>query len=176
MIPMDRLAQITQRFQFLEASMSAGSDGADFAKLAKEYADLRPVVEQIEGYRQLLQDMDEARAMLKDPEMAELAEEELPRLKAELPKAEASLQLALLPKDAADAKPAMLEIRPGTGGQRGRRPYQGPECLCPTEIRIRRPPCATRAVDRKRWAYPYLGRDRGGAARSRGCRYSHRPQ
>ena len=44
MIPMDRLAQITQRFQFLEASMSAGSDGADFAKLAKEYADLRPVV------------------------------------------------------------------------------------------------------------------------------------
>ena len=67
--------------------MSAGSDGADFAKLAKEYADLRPVVEQIDAYRQLLQDMDDARAMLKDPEMAELAEEELPRLKAALPQA-----------------------------------------------------------------------------------------
>ena len=91
--------------------MSAGSDGADFAKLAKEYADLRPVVEQIDAYRQLLQDMDDARAMLKDPEMAELAEEELPRLKAE-----ADLQLALLPRDEADKKPAMLEIRPGTGG------------------------------------------------------------
>ena len=62
MIPMDRLAQITQRFQFLEASMSAGSDGADFAKLAKEYADLRPVVEQIDAYRQLLKDMDDAYA------------------------------------------------------------------------------------------------------------------
>ena len=116
MIPMDRLEQITQRFQFLEASMSAGSDGADYAALAREYAELRPVVEQIAAYRLLLKDMDEAKAMLADPEMAELAQEELPRLKAALPAAEAALQLALLPRDAADAKPAMLEIRPGTGG------------------------------------------------------------
>ncbi|GLT09906.1 peptide chain release factor 1 [Sulfitobacter porphyrae] len=113
---MDRLLQITQRFQYLEAAMSAGSDGADFAALAKEYADLKPVVEQIDHYRQLLKDMEEARAMLADPEMAELAREELPTLKEALPKAEAALQLALLPRDAADAKPAMLEIRPGTGG------------------------------------------------------------
>jgi len=116
MIPSDRLTQIIQRFQFLEASMAAGSDGADFASLAKEYADLRPVVEQIETYQQLVRDLDDTRAMLQDPEMAELAEEELPRLKAALPEAEAALQLALLPRDAADAKPAMLEIRPGTGG------------------------------------------------------------
>ena len=116
MIPLDRLEQITQRFQFLEASMSAATGASDFAALGREYADLRPVVEQIDRYRQLLRDLDEAKAMLKDPEMAELAQEELPRLKAALPKAEAALQLALLPKDAADAKPAMLEIRPGTGG------------------------------------------------------------
>tara|TARA_R110002072_G_scaffold19047_19_gene70712 strand:- start:6016 stop:7062 length:1047 start_codon:yes stop_codon:yes gene_type:complete len=113
---MDRLEQILQRFQYLEASMAAGSDGADFATLAKEYSDLRPVVEQIDAYKQLLIDMAEAKAMLADPEMAELAQEELPTLKAALPKAEAALQLALLPRDAADAKPAMLEIRPGTGG------------------------------------------------------------
>ena len=116
MIPLDRLEQISQRFQFLEASMSSGSDGADFAALAKEYADLRPVVEQIDSYMQLLRDLDEAQVMLADPEMAELAQEELPSLKAALPEAEAALQIALLPKDAADAKPAMLEIRPGTGG------------------------------------------------------------
>ncbi|MGJ8618591.1 MAG: peptide chain release factor 1 [Sulfitobacter sp.] len=116
MIPMDRLEQISQRFQFLEASMAAGSDGADFAALAKEYADLRPVVEQIDAYKQLLSDLADANAMLADPEMAELAQEELPMLKAALPKVEDSLQLALLPRDAADAKPAMLEIRPGTGG------------------------------------------------------------
>jgi peptide chain release factor 1 len=116
MIPMHRLAQISQRFQFLEASMSAGSDGADFASLAKEYSDLKPVVDQIDLYQQLQRDLEEAEAMLKDPEMAELAREELPRLRARLPEVEQGLQLALLPRDSADAKPAMLEIRPGTGG------------------------------------------------------------
>ncbi len=116
MIPMDRLEQIVQRFQFLEASMSVGSDGANFARLAKEYADLRDVVTQIEAYRALQIALDDARAMLRDPEMAALAEEEIQRIKNALPAAEAELQLALLPRDAADAKPAMLEIRPGTGG------------------------------------------------------------
>ena len=116
MIPMHRLAQISQRFQFLEASMSAGSDGADFAALAKEYSDLKPVVDQIDLYQQLQRDLEDAQEMLKDPEMAELAREELPRLRARLPEVEGALQLALLPRDAADAKPAMLEIRPGTGG------------------------------------------------------------
>ncbi|KZZ29265.1 peptide chain release factor 1 [Sulfitobacter sp. HI0082] len=116
MIPMHRLAQISQRFQFLEASMSAGSDGADFAALAKEYSDLKPVVDQIDLYQQLQRDLEEAELMLKDPEIAELAREELPRLRARLPEVEQGLQLALLPRDSADAKPAMLEIRPGTGG------------------------------------------------------------
>ena len=116
MIPAHRLEQISQRFQFLEASMSDGTGGGDIATLAKEYSDLKPVVEQIMAYRQILSDMGEAEEMLADPDMAELAREELPRLKTALPDAEAALQLALLPKDAADAKPAMLEIRPGTGG------------------------------------------------------------
>ena len=96
--------------------MSAGSDGADFAALAKEYSDLKPVVDQIDLYQQLQRDLEEAEEMLKDPEMAELARDELPRLRARLPEVEEGLQLALLPRDAADAKPAMLEIRPGTGG------------------------------------------------------------
>ncbi|MEP1519061.1 peptide chain release factor 1 [Ascidiaceihabitans sp.] len=116
MIPADRLEQINQRFQFLEASMAAGADGADIAALAKEYSDLKPVVDQITAYRQILTGIDDAEAMLDDPDMAELAREELPQLRDALPDAEAALQLALLPKDAADAKPAMLEIRPGTGG------------------------------------------------------------
>ncbi len=115
MIPLDRLHQINDRFQYLEAAMAAG-DGGDIAALAKEYSDLRPVVEQISAYQQLLSDLDEAQEMLADPDMAPLAEEEVPRIKAALPLAEAALQLALLPKDKADAKPAMLEIRPGTGG------------------------------------------------------------
>lgn len=116
MIPLDRLRQITDRFQYLEAAMATGDNSTDIAALSKEYSDLRPVVEQIGAYQQLLSDLDEAKEMLSDPDMAPLAEEEVPRIKAALPAAEAALQLALLPKDKADAKPAMLEIRPGTGG------------------------------------------------------------
>lgn len=115
MVPLDKLEQISQRFQFLEAAMATG-DGGDIAVLAKEYSDLRPVVEQIDAYRQLLDDLADAEAMLADPEMKELAEEELPQLRAKLPVAEKDLQLSLLPKDAADGRPAMIEIRPGTGG------------------------------------------------------------
>ena len=57
-----------------------------------------------------------AEAMLADPDMKALAEEEIPALKARIPEMEDRLRLALLPKDAADARPAILEIRPGTGG------------------------------------------------------------
>ncbi len=114
MIPRDTLMQITQRFEYLEAAMAQGD--ADIAKLAKEYSDLRPVVEQIHAYIQTETDIVDAKAMLSDPDMAELAEEELPVLLARLPELEGALQIALLPKDAADARPAMIEIRPGTGG------------------------------------------------------------
>ncbi len=114
MIPMDRLAQITARFEYLEAAMS--TDGGDISKLAKEYSDLRPVVEEIAAYRSMLENLEGAREMLGDPEMAAMAKDEIYEIEQALPEAEASLQLALLPRDAADARPAMLEIRPGTGG------------------------------------------------------------
>ena len=116
MVPIDRLEQIKQRFEFLEAKMNDGAVGEDIAKLAKEYSDLRPVVEQISEYQTLLSDLEEAQLMLQDPDMKDLAAEELPTIKTRLPEVEHALQLALLPKDAADARPAMLEIRPGTGG------------------------------------------------------------
>ncbi|WP_170607882.1 peptide chain release factor 1 [Ruegeria arenilitoris] len=116
MIPEERLEQITQRFQYLEAAMADGAAGGDIAALAKEYSDLKPVVDQIMAWRQLVADLAEAEEMLSDPDMKELAEEEIPGLQTRIPEAEHALQLALLPKDAADARPAMLEIRPGTGG------------------------------------------------------------
>ena len=117
MVPIDRLEQIKQRFEFLEAKMNNGAAGEDIAKLAKEYSELRPVVEQIGEYQTLLSDLKEAQLMLDDPDMKDLAAEELPTIKARIPEVEHALQLALLPKDAADARPAMLEIRPGTGGE-----------------------------------------------------------
>ena len=115
MVPLDRLEQIAQRFEFIEAKMSAG--GGDIAALGREYAQLRPVVEEIQLYKSLLGDIEGARALLDDPEMRKLAQDELYELEALLPAAEGALQLSLLPKDAADARPAMIEIRPGTGGE-----------------------------------------------------------
>jgi peptide chain release factor 1 len=117
MVPIDKLEQIKQRFEFLEAKMNDGAAGEDIAKLAKEYSELRPVVEQIDEYQTLLSDLEEAQLMLEDPDMKDLATEELPTIKARIPEVEHALHLALLPKDAADARPAMLEIRPGTGGE-----------------------------------------------------------
>ena len=114
MIAEDTLIQITQRFEFLEAQMAEGS--SDIAKLAKEYSDLKPVVDEVRAYQTLVHDISDAEAMMDDPDMRELAAEELPILRASLPKAEYDLQLTLLPKDSADARSAILEIRPGTGG------------------------------------------------------------
>ena len=117
MVPMDKLDQIVRRFEFLEAKLSAGAAPAEIAGLSREYTDLKPVVAEIAAYRQALSDLEEAEALLSDPEMRALAEEELPVLKARIPEMEARLRIALLPRDAADGRPAILEIRPGTGGE-----------------------------------------------------------
>ncbi|WP_386682006.1 peptide chain release factor 1 [Loktanella sp. R86503] len=116
MIPADRMAQIIDRFQFLEAKMSGDVAGADIAALAKEYSDLTPVVGTLRAYQDLVQQIDDTEYLLKDPEMRRMAEEELPALRDQLAASEKAVQLALLPKDAADGRPALLEIRPGTGG------------------------------------------------------------
>ena len=116
MVPLDKLAQITERFEFLEASLNAGAAPAEIARLSREYSELRPVTDQIAAYRTAVTDLEEAMGWLADPEMKALAEEELPRLRARIPQMESALRLALLPRDAADARPAILEIRPGTGG------------------------------------------------------------
>lgn len=116
MIPADRLQQITERFEYLEARMAEGGDGVGFAELAREYAELRPVVGEIALWRELKAEIADAESMLADPEMRPLAEDELPGLRDRLEQAEAALRIALLPRDAADARSAMVEIRPGTGG------------------------------------------------------------
>ncbi|NPD15839.1 peptide chain release factor 1 [Xinfangfangia sp. D13-10-4-6] len=117
MLPMDKLARITQRFEYVEARLNAGASAAEIAGLSREYSDLKSVVAGIEAWHRASQDLTDAEAMLADPEMRALAEEELPRLRALLPEMEHQLRLALLPKDAADERAAILEIRPGTGGE-----------------------------------------------------------
>jgi peptide chain release factor 1 len=116
MLPEDRLVQIVQRFEFLEAQLNAGPAPDQIARISREYAELKPVVEQIARWQAARDGLAEAEAMLADPEMRELAEDELARLRDEMPVLEQALRIALLPRDAADARPAIIEIRPGTGG------------------------------------------------------------
>ena len=111
----DRLAEISRRFEYLEARMAEGT--GDLATLGREYAELRPVAEQVAEWRRLADARAEAEVLTRDPEMAELARDELRAIEAREPEVEAALKLALLPRDAADARPAIIEIRPGTGGE-----------------------------------------------------------
>ncbi|MDO5658369.1 MAG: PCRF domain-containing protein, partial [Paracoccus sp. (in: a-proteobacteria)] len=117
MLPADRLAQISQRFEFLEARLNAGPSPDEIAAISREYAELKPVAAQIAAWHRAQADLDEARAMLDDADMRELAQDEINRLRDEMPALEQALRLALLPRDAADARPAIVEIRPGTGGE-----------------------------------------------------------
>ena len=115
MVPEERLEQITRRFQYLEAAMADGRD--DIVALAREYSGLRPVVESIATWRRLRRDIADARTLLADPDMRDLAEAEVETLKAQLSQAEQALLLELVPRDEADRRPAIVEIRPGTGGE-----------------------------------------------------------
>ena len=111
-----RLRQIAARFSELEARLASGTlEGKDFIAASRDYSELEPVAKaaaEVATMRGELQSL----AQLDDPEMRELAEEELARIKAELPEAEHNLSVAMLPRDSADSRPAMLEIRGGTGG------------------------------------------------------------
>ena len=115
-LPDETLDRITDRFAYLEARMGEAA-GGEIAELAREYAELRPVVERVGEWRALRAGLFEAEAMLSDPDMRALAEEEIEALRARRPELERALRLALLPRDAADARPAVVEIRPGTGGE-----------------------------------------------------------
>ncbi len=116
-IPPDRIAAIERRHADLAARMGNPDLAAsEFVALSKDYAELTPVVAAAGEVRRLRDEAAGLDAMLADPEMRELAEAEAASLAEALPAAERALALALLPRDAADDKPAMLEIRAGTGG------------------------------------------------------------
>lgn len=113
----DKLTQIKEKFKVLEKELSQEiSDNQEFAKISKEYSDLKPIVELADEYKNLLENFQQAESLLKDPEMKELAEAEYFELKEKKPELEEKIKIALLPKDEADDKNAILEIRSGTGG------------------------------------------------------------
>ena len=121
MISNDRLEALITRHDYLGSQLSdpdiAGTD--EFVKVSRELAELTPVMEAAKAILDARAEMGDLAEMISsgdDAEMKELAEEELSELKAKLPDMERDLEIQLLPKDAADARPAILEIRAGTGG------------------------------------------------------------
>jgi peptide chain release factor 1 len=116
-IPAERLDQIANRFAELEARMASGTlEGEEFVAASRDYAELEPVAKIATEVKAVRAEIAELAELVSDPEMKALAEEELAELKGRLPEAERRLAAAMLPRDSADAKPAMLEIRAGTGG------------------------------------------------------------
>lgn len=113
----EKLASLETRYQELTALMGAGNlSGSDFAKLSKEYSDLTPIVEAIVTYNKALKEREDIQFLLSDPEMKAMASEDYGRLQALIPELEQKIRISLIPKDEADAKNAILEIRAGTGG------------------------------------------------------------
>ena len=116
-IPEERLAQIAHRFAEIEARLASGQlEGEAFVAASRDYAELEPVAKVAAEVREMRAEIAELAALADDPEMKALADEELAELRKALPEAERRLSIALLPRDEADARPAMLEIRAGTGG------------------------------------------------------------
>src|SRR5947207_138077 len=99
-----KLGQVLSRFHEIEALLATGTlASAEFTKLSREYSDLGPLAELIRTYTKAKTDQADLEPLLSDPEMKKMAEEDFYRLKEEIPRLEKAIQVALLPKDEADA-------------------------------------------------------------------------
>ncbi len=119
-LPAEKLEKLVDRWESIQAELNEGVGQAAYARLTKEYADLTPVVNAIREHAGAEKELADLKALLADPatdeDMAEMAEEELGSLKPRLAELETKLKILLLPKDAADERSAILEVRAGTGG------------------------------------------------------------
>jgi peptide chain release factor 1 len=119
---LDKLEAIKKRWKEVEGLLSTPEAMADmkrFAKLNKEYRDLTPIVEKYGEYKNLMDNIANAKQILnneKDEEMREMAKEELAELEEKQEPMEDEIRIMLIPKDPQDDKPAMVEIRGGAGG------------------------------------------------------------
>lgn len=116
----EKLDRLLDRFRVIEAQLSDSADGASYAKLAREYAELEPIARAAVELREAEQECDELRALADagdtERDLRRMAEEELRVVEARIDDLSQSLRIQLLPKDAADEKNVILEIRAGTGG------------------------------------------------------------
>jgi peptide chain release factor 1 len=119
-IPAEKLDKLVERWEAIQAELSRGANQAAYVALAKEFSELNPVVQTIAELRKVQAERVELAGLLADPtadaELATIARDELAALQPRLAELEQALRVQLLPKDAADARSAILEVRAGTGG------------------------------------------------------------
>lgn len=116
----DNLEEIEAKYIDLTSKISDPeviADQENWRNYMKEHASLEPIVNKYREYKQTKQAYEEAMELLKDPEMKELAEEEMLENKEKLPKLEEELKILLIPKDPDDEKNVICEIRAGAGGE-----------------------------------------------------------
>ncbi len=116
----ERLKSIEQKYLELQYQLSSPevvSDREKLTKLGKELKDLEEVYKAYRDYKKLLSDLEQAKELLKNEELKDLAKEEIERLTQELEKTEKHIRVLLLPKDPRDSKNVILEIRAGVGGE-----------------------------------------------------------
>ncbi len=118
---LDKLAKLEDRLEQIDREMAqAAGDYKRLAALAKERSELEPIVEKARAYRQALQQLEEARSLLedeRDPELRELAKEEIDNLEEQIQQLEQEIKRMLLPKDPRDERNVIMEIRAGAGGE-----------------------------------------------------------
>ena len=119
-IPADKLDKLVTRWQTVQGTLAAGSDQESYVRLSREFAELDPIIATITELRRAIAERDDLQQLIddpaSDPEMAALAEQELGALEPRIEGLEQQLKVQLLPKDSADEKSAILELRAGTGG------------------------------------------------------------
>ena len=113
---LETLAERHEEVGLLLAQPDVLADGTRFRELSREYAQLEPVVAALREHEGAVRELADARAMTDDPELAELAADDIARLESRLTELDGELQLLLLPKDPRDEANLYLEVRAGTGG------------------------------------------------------------
>jgi peptide chain release factor 1 len=119
-VPAAKLDKLVARWQTVQGTLAAGVDQESYVRLSREFAELDPIVATISALRRGLREREDLKQLIDDPasdaDMATLAEQELGTLDSRIDDLEQQLKMQLLPKDAADDKSAILEVRAGTGG------------------------------------------------------------
>jgi peptide chain release factor 1 len=119
-LPKDKLEKLVERWETIQAELNQGVAQTVYAKLTKEFADLGPIVTAIRAHQAMEGELIDLEAMAgdagADAEMASMARDEYEALKPKIEASEQALKVLLLPKDSADERSAILEVRAGTGG------------------------------------------------------------